>query len=157
MPTAARIRPHVAAALSRRPCRPLAITGRTGAGKTTLLRDLVAKGDLEAAWCPAVDLVERVIEALRCDRYAALRAALVADPRPLVIEHLEDLRAKPRTREEIRRLLLSRAANGSASILTLTTGPGGAEIVRWLGGWADVVSLDRPRTSARPRPMPPPL
>ena len=158
MPTAARIRPHVAAALSRRPCRPLAITGRTGAGKTTLLRDLVAKGDLEAAWCPAVDLVERVIEALRCDRYAALRAALVADPRPLVIEHLEDLRAKPRTREEIRRLLLSRAANGAASLLTLTAGPGDAEIVRWLGGWADVVSLDRARTRSAPsRPMPPRL
>jgi chromosomal replication initiation ATPase DnaA len=158
MPTAARIRPRVAAALSRRPCRPLAFTGRTGAGTTSLLRAVVAKGDLQAAWCPAVDLVERVIEALRCDRFAALRASLVADPRPLVIEHLEDLRGKPRTRDEIRRLLLSRAANGAATILTLTTGPGGAEIVRWLGGWAEVVSLDRARTrSARPRWMPPRL
>ena len=158
MPTAARIRPRVAAALSRRPCRPLAITGRTGAGKTTLLRALVAEADIEPVWCPAVDLAERVVEALRCDRYAALRAALAADPRPLVVEHLEDLRAKPRTREEIRQLLLSRAANGAASLLTLTAGPGDAEIVRWLGGWADVVSLDRARTrSARSRPMPPRL
>jgi len=156
MPTAARIRPRVAAALWGRPCRPLAITGRTGAGKTTLLRALVPKGDLEAAWCPAVDLVDRVIEAFRCDRYDAFRAALVTDPRPLVIEHLEDLRGKPRTRDEIRRLLLSRAANGAASILTLTTGPGGVQIVTWLGGWADIVSLDRARTSARPRPMPSP-
>jgi hypothetical protein len=142
MPTAADIRPRVVAALSDRPCRPFAISGRTGVGKTTLLRAVTAEGDLEPVWYSAVDLVERVVEALRCDRYAALRAALATDPRPLVVEHLEDLRGKPSTREELRRLLVLRAASGGATVLTLTAGRDDAEIVRWLDGWADVVSLD---------------
>jgi chromosomal replication initiation ATPase DnaA len=142
MPTAAQIRPRVAAALTHRPGRPLAITGRTGGGKTTLLRALAAEGGLLPVWCPAVDLAARLAEALRREGYPAFRAALAADPRPLVVEHLEDLRGKPRTREELRELVLLRAANGGASILTLTTGHGHAEIVRWLRGWAEVVSLD---------------
>jgi chromosomal replication initiation ATPase DnaA len=104
MPTAADIRPRVVAALSDRPCRPFAISGRTGFGKTTLLRAVVAEGALEPVWYSAVDLVDRVVEALRCDRYAALRATLATDPRPLVVEHLEDLRGKPSTREELRLL-----------------------------------------------------
>ena len=141
MPTAARIRPRVAAALARRPCRPLAITGRTGAGKTTLLRAVVAKGDLQAAWCPAVDLVERVIEALRCDRFPALRAALVADPRPLVIEHLEDLRGKPRTRVELRSLLEA-ATRRRPVLLTLTRSRGDRDVLRWLRGWVELLPLD---------------
>jgi chromosomal replication initiation ATPase DnaA len=141
MPTAAGIRPRVAAALSRRPCRPLAITGRTGAGKTTLLRAAMARRDLQAAWCPAVDLVERVIEALRCDRYPALRAALVADPRPLVIEHLEDLRGKPRTRVELRSLLEA-ATRRRAVLLTLTLSRGDRDVLRWLAGWVELLPLD---------------
>jgi hypothetical protein len=60
-----------------------------------------------------------------------------------VVEHLEDLRGKPRTREELRRLLLLRAAHGGATLLTSTGGRGHAEIVRWLGTWADTVSLDQ--------------
>ena len=62
-----------------------------------------------------------------------------------MIEHIEDLRAKPQTRAELRRALLLRAAEGGATILTLTAGRGRSEMVRWLGGWTDVVSLDRPR------------
>ena len=142
MPTAADIRPRVVAALSDRPCRPFAISGRTGVGKTTLLRAVTAEGDIEPVWCSAVDLVERVVGALRCEGYAALRAALATDPRPLVVEHLEDLRGKPRTREELRRLLVLRAARGGATVLTLTAGRDDTEIVGWLDGWADVVSLD---------------
>ena len=103
---------------------------------------MTAEADLEPVWYSAVDLVERVVEALRCEGYAALRAALATDPRPLVVEHLEDLRAKPSTREELRRLLVIRAARGGATVLTLTAGRGDTEIVRWLDGWADVVSLD---------------
>jgi hypothetical protein len=60
-----------------------------------------------------------------------------------VVEHLEDLRGKPRTREELRRLLRLWAANGGATLLTSTGGRGHAEIARWLGGWADIVSLDQ--------------
>ena len=142
MPTAADMRPRVAAALSDRPCRPLAISGRTGVGKTTLLRAVTAEGDIEPVWCSAVDLVERVVEALRCEGYAGLRAALATDHRPLVVEHLEDLRGKPSTREELRRLLVLRAASGGATVLTLTAGRDDTEIVGWLDGWADVVSLD---------------
>jgi hypothetical protein len=37
---------------------------------------------------------------MRGDRYRAFTNALAVDPRPLVIEHLEDLEGKPRTREE---------------------------------------------------------
>jgi hypothetical protein len=59
-----------------------------------------------------------------------------------VVEHLEDLRGKPSTREELRRLLAIRAARGGATVLTLTAGRGDTEIVGWLDGWADVVSLD---------------
>jgi chromosomal replication initiation ATPase DnaA len=142
MPTAADIRPRVVAALSDRPCRAFAISGRTGVGKTTLLRAVTAEGDLEPVWYSAVELVERVVEALRCEGYAALRAALATDPRPLVVEHLEDLRGRPSTREELRRLLLLRAARGGATVLTLTAGRDDTEIVGWLDGWADVVSLD---------------
>ena len=69
-------------------------------------------------------------------------ATLATDPRPLVVEHLEDLRGKPSTREELRRLLVLRAANGGATVLTLTAGRDDAEIVKWLDGWADVASLD---------------
>jgi chromosomal replication initiation ATPase DnaA len=143
MPSAAEIRPCIVAALSHRPCRPLAIAGRTGVGKTTLLRALAAEADLQPVWCSAVDVVEQFVEALRCDVYDAWRHALVSDPRPLVVEHLEDLREKPRTREELRRLLLLKAANGGAVLLTSTGGRGQAEIVRWLDGWADIVSLDQ--------------
>ena len=103
---------------------------------------MTAEGDLEPVWYSAVDLVERVVEALQCKGYAALRAALATDPRPLVVEHLEDLRGKPSTCEELRRLLVLRAASGGATVLTLTAGRDDAEIVGWLDGWADVASLD---------------
>lgn len=148
MATAADIRRRVVRAFTDRRLRPFAISGPSGVGKTTLLRAAVAEGAFEPVWYPAVDLVERVVEALRCDRYSAVRADLATDPRPLVVEHLEDLRGKPRTREELRRLLVLRAAAGGAIVLTLTAGRGDAEIVRWLDGWADVVSL-RPGASSR--------
>jgi len=48
----------------------------------------------------------------------------------------------PSTLEELRRLLVLRAANGGATVLTLTAGRDDADIVRWLDGWADVASLD---------------
>jgi chromosomal replication initiation ATPase DnaA len=142
MPTADDVRPRVVAALSDRRFRPLAISGRTGVGKTTLLRAVATEGDIEAVWYSAADLVERIVEALRSDGYVVLRAALATDPRLLVVEHLEDLRGKPSTRQELRRLLLLRAANSGATVLTLTAGRDDAEIVRWLDGWADVASLD---------------
>ena len=110
-----------------------------------LLRAVTAEADLEPLWCSAIDLVRELVEAIRGDRYAAFQTAVATDRRPLVVEHLEDLRGKPRSRAELRHLLLLRTAAGGATILTLTVGRGCPEIVRWLGGWADIVSLDRRR------------
>lgn len=141
MPIADQVRRRVAAALAHYPCRPLAITGRTGSGKTRLLRALAPEGDREAAWCPAADLVGRVAESIECDRYPALRAALADDPRPLVVEHLEDLRGKPRTRTELRSLLET-ASQRRPVLLTLTRARRDRDVLRWLRSWAEVVSLD---------------
>ena len=141
MPIAVQVRRRVAAALAHQPCRPLAITGRTGSGKTRLLRALAPEGDREAVWCPAADLVGRVAESIECDRYSALRVALVDDPRPLVVEHLEDLRGKPRTRKELRSLLET-ASRRRPVLLTLTRARRDREVLRWLRSWAEVVSLD---------------
>jgi hypothetical protein len=136
------VRAKVRAVLLRRTSRTLAIEGPSGAGKTRLLREVTAEAG-PAWWCAATDLVQEAVDALRGDRYAAFTTSLATDPRPLVIEHIEDLRAKPRTRAELRRALLLRAAEGRATILTLTTGRGRSEIMRWLARWADVASLDR--------------
>ena len=68
-------------------------------------------------------------------------AALIGDRRPLCVEHLEDLRGKPRTREELR-LLLTRAALRRPVLLTLTRARRDRDVLRWLRGWAEVVSLD---------------
>jgi chromosomal replication initiation ATPase DnaA len=141
MPTPAQISPRVAAALARHPGRPLVIAGPTGAGKTTLLRALAGKTDRAPVWCPAVDLAGWVVDAIRDGCYPALRASLAADPRPLVVEHLEDLRGKPRTRAELRELLKSSSEHRSV-LLTLTRARRDRDVRRWLRGWAEVVSLD---------------
>jgi chromosomal replication initiation ATPase DnaA len=141
--------------LRRKAIRPLAIEGRSGSGKTQLLRELWPEAQL-TRWSSARDLIDEAVEAVRADRYAAFEEAMATDERPLVVEHIEDLRAKPRTREELKRALCLRAAGGRPTVLTLTTGRGRSEIVRWLGRWADLTSLDprrrRPAAqSVRPR------
>jgi chromosomal replication initiation ATPase DnaA len=141
MPAADQIRSRVAAALTHHPRRPLAIAGRTGSGKTTLLRALAAEGDRHPVWCPAVDLAGLLVEAVRSDRYAALRASIAADPQPLVVEHLEDLRGKPRTRAELRSLLEA-ASRRRPVVLTLTRARSDGDVFRWLRRWAEVISLD---------------
>jgi hypothetical protein len=57
------------------------------------------------------------------------------------VEHLEDLRTKPRTREELGRLL-GRAATRRPILLTLTRTKGDAEMLAWLRARAEVFSLD---------------
>jgi len=148
MPTTAGVKLKVRTALRSRPSRPLAIEGRSGAGKTRLLREMGA-GAEGWWWCSARDYAEDAVEAVRAERYPKFVSAVATDARPLVIEHIEDLRARPRTRTELRRALLLRAAAGGTTILTLTTGRGRREIVRWLGQWADVVELARPVASPR--------
>jgi chromosomal replication initiation ATPase DnaA len=148
MPTTAGVKLKVRTALRSRPSRPLAIEGRSGVGKTRLLRELAA--DAEGWWwCSARDYVEDAVEAVRAERYSTFVSAVATDARPLVIEHIQDLRAQPRTRAELRHALLLRAAAGGTTILTLTTGRSRREIVRWLGRWADVVELARSATSPR--------
>jgi hypothetical protein len=103
-PTA--VKAQVQAQLRRKRPRPLAIEGPSGARKTRLLRELA-----EAApvwWCTARGLADEAVEAMRADRYVAFEKAVATDARPLVIEHIEDLRTKPRTRMELRRVLLAR-------------------------------------------------
>jgi len=92
-------------------------------------------------WCSAFDLANELAEAIRGGTHESYSAALVGDRRPLCVEHLEDLRGKPRTREELR-LLLTQAALRRPVLLTLTCTGGDAELVRWLRSWAELLSLD---------------
>jgi len=142
MPHAAELTPRLIEGLCDPPLRPQAIRGRTGTGKTTLLRSAVRKSECDVVWGTAVDLVAQLAEAIRSGRYEDHRAAFVGDGRALCIEHLEDLRGKPVTRREVRRLLESRAARGHPVLLTLTSARGDAEIVEWLESWAELLLLE---------------
>ena len=139
MPHAAELTPRLLAGLRDPPLRPLAIWGRTGTGKTTLLRSVVRKSGCDVVWDTAVELVARLVEAMRGGRYEDYRAAFVGDGRPLCIEHL---RGKPVTRREVRRLIESRAARGHSVLLTLTSARGDAEVVEWLESWAELLLLE---------------
>lgn len=128
-------------AVSPPPTRPLALRGRTGSGKTTLLREVALRSARETVWYTAFDLVDELTRSIRDGRYESYREALVQDDRPLYVEHLEDLRGKPRTREELG-LLLGRAATRRPILLTLTRTKDDAEILAWLRARAEVFSLD---------------
>jgi hypothetical protein len=80
-------------------------------------------------------------DAIREGRYQSYRAALSADDRPLYVEHLEDLRGKPRTRMELRSLLEA-ATRRRAVLLTLTRSRGDRDVLRWLRGWVELLPLD---------------
>ena len=56
-------------------------------------------------------------------------------------EHLEDVRDKPATRHELRRLLQQASARRPV-LLTLTRSRGDRQVSRWLRAWTDVTSLD---------------
>jgi chromosomal replication initiation ATPase DnaA len=141
MSTADDLAPALRAALSN-PChRPVAIRGRTRAGKTTLLRRVASECRVEPIFRSAFDLAGEMADAIRSDRFDRYRSGLTGDERPLVVEHLEDLRGKPSTREELRHILQSRRDQGHATLLTVTNGRGDAEVVEWLEGWSDVLLL----------------
>ncbi len=122
-------------ALYRARARPLALYGPPRSGKTTLLREAARTAGRQTVWCSAFDMANGLADAIRGGAEGRYSAALSADPRPLCVEHLEDLREKPRTREELRRLL-RRAARRRPVLLTLTRTRGDAELVRWLRSWA---------------------
>ena len=141
MTLAASLTPTVVDALYRPRKRPLALRGRSRSGKTTLLRDSARRAGRQAVWCSAFDLANELAEAIRGGTHESYSAALIGDRRPLCVEHLEELRGKPRTREELR-LLLTQAALRRPVLLTLTRTRGDAELVRWLRPWAELLTLD---------------
>ena len=147
---ASKIAPKVLGALTRPGVRrPLVLRGRSGSGKTTLLRTAVEESGREAVWCSAIDLAHDMVEAIREGRHEAYRAGLAEDPRALCVEHLEDLRDRPRTREEVRHML-ERAARTRPILLTLTHARGHVAIARWLRPWTEIVLLDSPRRAPDP-------
>jgi hypothetical protein len=141
MTHAAQLTPVLVDALYRPRRRPLVLRGRSRSGKTSILREAARRAGRQTVRYSAFDLAGEVVEAIRGDTYESYRAALVADPRPLCIEHLEDLRGKPSTRDVLRRLL-QQAAGRRPVLLTLTRAERDGEIVRWLRPWAQLLSLD---------------
>ena len=137
----AQLAPRVLAALTRPGSAPLALEGRSGSGKTTLLRSLARSAAPQTVWYSAFDLTQELVGAIREGSYDVCRARIAEDPRPICIEHLEDLRGKPATRDEVRRLLLSAAAHRPV-VVTLTRARGDAEVLEWLRPWAEVHSVD---------------
>jgi hypothetical protein len=83
-------------------------------------------------------------EAIREDRLSSYCEAFLQDERPLCVEHLEDLRGKPRTRAELERLLRS-ASRRRPVVLTLTLSSGDKEVARWLRTWTTLLSMPRSR------------
>jgi chromosomal replication initiation ATPase DnaA len=119
--------------------RPLALVGPTGSGKTTLLRATLEASGVQGHWMTARDLVERLVAAIREERLEEFRSALASDPRPLVVEHLEDLRERPGARREIEELLRARAERQHPAVLTLTQASGTEGVASWVRACAEVV------------------
>ncbi len=127
--------------LSGAATRPLALVGRSGCGKSTLLRTAFSAHGVEVAWTTARDLVDGVVAAIRTGQIEAHREAFVNDARPLVVEHLDDLRGKVLTQHELRQLVDARVAQGHAVFLTLTVQQRTDDVAEWLGECAEVVQI----------------
>jgi chromosomal replication initiation ATPase DnaA len=133
---------RVTAVLSTPGHRPVALLGRSGTGKTTLLRRAAARCGSEVVWRTARDLTERMARSIRNDSYESDRQSLAGDRRPMCLEHVEDLRDRPVTRAEVRRLLESRVEQGHPTILTLTRARADREVVEWLASWTELLVVD---------------
>jgi chromosomal replication initiation ATPase DnaA len=140
----------IARALAAQAPRPLCLVGRSGGGKTTLLRQALAEDGVEARWTTARDVVDEIVHAMRSGRYDRWREAFARDPRPVVIEHLEDLHGKRQTQQELGQLLDLRLSRGLAVVLTLTLEAKVVEMVEWLGACCDLYWTG-PRADASPR------
>lgn len=144
-------RDQTAAAIDRtlaaRGPRPLALVGRSGCGKTALLQTALDAAGAQPTWTTARALADTLVDAIRRGAHDEALATLVDEPRPLVIEHLEDLHGMTRTLEELRRLVEARRRRGLPVFLTLTTQPGAEGVARWLARHAEVArpALKPPR------------
>ena len=144
-------RDRTAAAIDRtlaaRGPHPLALVGRSGCGKTTLLRAALDAAGAQPMWTTAGALADTIVDAIRRGAHDEALATLADEPRPLVIEHLEDLHGMTRTLEELRRLVEARRRRGLPVFLTLTTQPGAEGVARWLARHAEVArpALEPPR------------
>jgi hypothetical protein len=132
---------EVVDALSRARSRPFVLYGRPRTGKSTLLREAARTTGRPVVWRSALDMADEVAEALWRRAYDSYSSTVVEDSRPLCIGHLEDLQRRPRTREALRRLL-GKAAQRRPVLLTVTTSRDDAELIGWLGSWAEVRRLD---------------
>ncbi len=119
----------------------MAIVGASGTGKTSLLRSTFAAIGVEPRWTTARAVVDELVDAIRGDRIVQVRHAFLEDPRPLVVEHLEDLRRLARTQHELQRLAEARVAAGRAVVLTLTADRRTRDVAAWLRRFADVVEV----------------
>ncbi len=125
--------------------RTLCLMGPSGAGKTTTLRETLHSRGVESRWAAARDVVDGMVEALRADGYEPWLEAATSEPRALVLEHAEDLRGRPRTMEELRRLFDRRLSRRHPVIVTLTPSAACDDVVAWLRQYADVIRMRRPR------------
>jgi chromosomal replication initiation ATPase DnaA len=140
-----RTRSRIDRAVSGEPKRPVCVAGQSGIGKTTHLRAAFRASNQDPRWTTAREAVDEMVAALRADRYGCWREGLENDPRPLVMEHVEDLRGKPRTMEELRRCMERRLSHGGVTILTLTLEPGADDVLAWVSQCADVIWDRSPR------------
>jgi hypothetical protein len=141
-----RARSRIDRAVSGAP-RLVCIAGRSGIGKTAHLRAAFRASNREARWTTAREAVDEMAAAVRANRYERWCEVLENDPRPLVMEHLEDLRGRPRTLAELRRGMERRLSHGGTTILTLTLTAAADDVLDSVSQYAAVICDGRPRRS----------
>jgi hypothetical protein len=121
--------------------RPVCVVGPSGSGKTTHLRAVFAADERAPVWTTARDTVDSLVAAMRQDPAARWQAAFTDEPRPVVVEHLEDMRGRLRTMDVLRDVFEMRASLGHRTVLSLTLGPGAEAVLAWVKDFADVIPL----------------
>jgi hypothetical protein len=140
-----RTRSLIDRAVSGARARLVCVAGRSGVGKTAHLRAAFRASNREARWTTARETVDEMAAAVRANRYERWCEVLERDPRPLVMEHLEDLRGRPLTLEELRRCMERRLSRGGTTILTLTLTAAAGDVLDSVRQYAGVICDSRPR------------
>jgi hypothetical protein len=141
-----RARSRIESAVSGAP-RLVCVAGRSGVGKTAHLRAAFRAISREARWTTAREAADEMAAAVRANRYESWCEALESEPRPLVMEHLEDLRGRPRTLAELRRSMERRLFRGGTTILTLTLTAAADDVLDSVSQYAEVICDSRSRCS----------